>query len=245
MNATPAASVAAALVSMTFLFACDPDDSFLPGTQVGVEEQIRCVVREQTVLTDLDAIPADFTDSPNDILAQLPGTFRGPLLADGEVPMGGDAVLDVAVPPGDVVLTTYDTVFPDDGDVIEMDLGIFCPPSLSFDVAVTLTADGFPTFDGALPASVQPESHDGVSWGLTARVDPRDDLDGALPDPTSFDPATVDQLSAELTLSGHADVRGVELTWRGETQDGQGEDGAASIANDLVYMAQMSRDIAP
>ncbi|MEM6930192.1 MAG: hypothetical protein AAF602_24850, partial [Myxococcota bacterium] len=111
------------------------------------------------------------------------------------------------------------------------------------DVALTLTADAFPTFDATVPATLRPEGEvPGITWSLDASVDPRDDLDLALPEPTTFDAGTVDRLEAHLRVGGHEDHRGVELSWRGEVDDGGGEDGSASILHELLYMAQLERD---
>ncbi|MEN0062189.1 MAG: hypothetical protein AAGA48_08550 [Myxococcota bacterium] len=168
----------------------------------------------------------------------------GELQAEDEVPMGGDAMLEVAVLDGDVVYTTFDLV-EDDGGTVQDELAVLaCPATLSVSLSVTLAAQGFPTFEGTVPATVQAENQDpGTIWNVYASVDPRDDLDGPLTEPTSFDPSSVDRLAARLLLSGHADTRGVALSWLGETDDGQGEDGGASIRRELVYMAQLNRSL--
>ncbi|MEO0600964.1 MAG: hypothetical protein AAF211_05980 [Myxococcota bacterium] len=223
--------------------ACSSDEPAGFGTQVGVEEELRCEVRDEIVLTDLDAIPDAFSDSPNTILADLPGPFTGALLGEDEVVMGGDATLEFGVPAADLTLVTFDAVDTLDGSAIAQDEMAVppCPPQLTVDVDVTLAADGYPTFDGTIPIMISPESEGGVTWGLWGRVDPRDDLDATLADPTTFDAATVDRLEARLSVAGHADTRGVELFWLGETDDGGGEDGGASVTHELIFMAQLAR----
>lgn len=235
---------AVAVCTLASITACSADQPAGSGTQVGIEEVVVCRVSDEVQLTDLDAIPEGFSDSPNTILDQLSGTFTGPLLAEEEVVLGGEATLVMSVPSAEVTLVTFDVEFTDGAESEGYDESGVCPPALALELDLTLTAEAFPSFSGQIPATVSAEDQDpGVTWGLYATVDPTDGLDQDLPEPSTFDPGTVDRLEARLQVSGHEDSRGVALSWRGEIDDGGGEDGSASIVNELLYMAQLQRNV--
>lgn len=202
------------------------------GTQIGVEEEFRCMEVSSTVLTDLDAIPEGFDSAPNALVAAQIGSFSGPQLDAQEQPTAQGASLQVAQVPGEVVLLRY-AADSDDAGLSTDEMAPHCPPALVMDLSFSLQAEGLPDYSEILSTRIGPE---GEAW---AQVQDSSGFAEALPAPSAFNPEDFDVVYTDLVLSGgYGDWWGY-VSWEAYNSAEMASDGDVPITNELLVMARM------
>lgn len=199
------------------------------GTQIGVETGEQCEEVSREVVSDPAVAAEGFAITPADALAAWGGTFTGAVLDDLEEPTDEVMTLEVGASTGDITLVRLEPVQTDR----EIDLGVLCSDYYTVDAPVTLTAPG-------------------VDWSASLAIELREDgslmargalgADEATAPTPSFDADAMDRVDLRLFLSsngGDGAPWWAELSWTGEREDGQGEDGTASITQELVVMGRV------
>jgi hypothetical protein len=203
------------------------------GTQIGVEDALRCVQVSSEVLSDLESVPEGFDGAPSALIAAQVGLFSGPLLDDQEQPTDQVASLSVTQPQGDVVLRRYEAETDADTGMGTDDVAAYCPPALFVELSFSLQAEGIPDYSETLSTRIGPE---GEAW---AQVQDSAGFAEALPAPTTFDPDDFDVVYTDVVLSGgNGDWWGY-VSWEAYKQSEMAEDGDVPITNELLVMARM------
>jgi hypothetical protein len=234
--------ITAALSTLVALCACDPDRW---GTQIGTEDTLTCEVVSTDVLTDLDAVPDDFTLSPNAMLDGLVNTYSGEQTdgeqgdtGEGYQPNGLAAELVVANPGGDVVLTRTlpdfseeDLATLDDDDLVRI-----CPPFLTTTLSYTLTAEGLPVLQTDLATNISPDA-----WARTGFAG-EDGYASALPSPSEFDPDDFGHVEADTSLYGTAAQWSVTASWLAWNPEDAAADGDVAKTRELLVLATLDAE---
>lgn len=232
----------ASLSTLAALCACTPDRW---GTQIGTEDSLTCTLESSETLTDLDALPDDFADSPSTLLAGVAGTYSGEQFDEeegdtGEDPQGNGLTADLVVsnPGGDVVLERYFPALSED-DLAQLDdddLVRICPPSLVTTLDYVLTADGLPDLDTSLETRI---ANDGA---VAASFSGQGDYADALPSPTTFDPDDFGQVEANTRLRGTASQWSVTVDWTAWNPEDAAPDGDVAKTRELLVQATLNAE---
>ena len=231
------------ILMFNFLFiACNTDkpapgaqiDTEDPGTQIGTEDSLYCTMSSTETVNDLDEVPAGLMRSPREVIDSLIGAYAGPQMGEGEIPTSATVSLTVN-DPGSVVTVTYYSGGEEGVDYAADP----CPPQYTFELQFTMSADGFPSFDGILDASYTDDS-DGNTWAETSD----ESLFSAdLPAPVTFNPDDWDSVDPRLVFSGaYGYGWSATLSWEAYNSDDvvDGED--YFIQFEILFLAMLEAE---
>lgn len=204
-----------------------------PGTQIGTESQLECVLISSDEVVDLTVVPEGFNVSAQDALSSAVGAFTGPPLDGSEQPLPGSVSLTVETSGGAVVLERYEVdssgLSPGDAST---DPAIACPPRFVVDLDFVLQADGLPDFEDTLAT--------GISDQAWADTNTEEGFEVALPAPTSFDPNDFEQVEPRVVLSGGVgDSWSVYIDWLAWNPSEAAPDGDVTTLAESLLMARL------
>jgi len=216
---------------LSFVAACGSGEN--PGTQIGTENQVECVLVSSDEVVDLTAVPEGFSVSPQDALGEAVGTFTGPPLDGNEQPLPGSVSLTVETSGGAVVLARYeiDSSGLSSGEA-STDPAIACPPRYVVDLDFVLEADDLPDFEATLSTAISDQA-----W---ADTNTEDGFEGGLPAATSFDPNDFEQVEPRVVLSGGVgDSWSVYVDWLAWNPSEAAPDGDVTTLSESLLMARL------
>ena len=198
------------------------------GTQIGVENMLLCQEVSSEVLTDLDAVPEGFSQSPREVIDALSGSFSGVRLEEEELPTEDEVSLSVADGGGSVTLIRYE---PSDDEVAAE----HCPPVYNADLDFSLTSDTLPALQVSLTARL---TADGEGYAQVSNPT----FDESLPEPTTFDPDDFDVVDSEVSFSGSAGSWWAYVSWVAMNPDESEPDADYPQTTELLLMAMMEQE---